>query len=309
MQLGRGQPVGEVDEAVDLRAENGLGVGCLKPRHAAADHACVEADLGDGARDVDRLAGLGADHHEIGMRGLHLAYDGGKVGHARRKGAVVDDLHPALLRCVARTLQKGVAELNVGGDDGDGRRLRVERVGDAEERLHRGVDGVLAYRRHAEIFVVFELRVVGEAEQAHQHHVVLHRDRQRRGDDRRRIAADDEVRVIDVEDLGVDRRHVGRVALVVVVDELHLPAEQAALGVLVLGPDLHGEQRRLAAAGERARLRHAEADLDRIGREPWRRRERRGEPAGGEPRPNLRLSSFPPAVARRRTASSRRDSG
>ena len=147
-------------------------------------------------------------------------------------------------------------------------------IGHVEERLHRDVRRILADRRHAEVLVVIELGVVRESEQAHQHHVVLHGDRQRRGDDRRRIAAVDQVDLIDVEQLGVDRGHIGRIALVVVIDKLDRPAEQAALGVLVLRPDLHGEQRGFAAARERARLRHAESDLDRIGRKGRRNRKR-----------------------------------
>jgi len=53
--------------------------------------------------------------------------------------------------------------------------------------------------------------------------------------------------------------------LVVVVDELHRSAEQAAPLVHVVLPDLHGQQRRLAVGGESAGQRHAEADLDRVG--------------------------------------------
>ena len=81
---------------------------------------------------------------------------------------------------------------------------------------------LFAGREYAEIFVVFELGVIGETEEAHQHHVVLHGDRYRRGDDRRGVAAVDQIDLIDVEKLGVDRRHVRRIALIVVVDELDL---------------------------------------------------------------------------------------
>ncbi len=49
------------------------------------------------------------------------------------------------------------------------------------------------------------------------------------------------------------------------MDELNLPAEQAALGVDFFFPDLAAEQRLLAVHGERAGQRHAEADFDRCG--------------------------------------------
>ena len=45
------------------------------------------------------------------------------------------------------------------------------------------------------------------------------------------VAGDDQVDLVDVEQLGVDRRDACRVGLIVVVNELHLPAEQATLGV------------------------------------------------------------------------------
>ena len=167
-----------------------------------------------------------------------------------------------------------MAELNVGRDDGDRRRFGIELVGHIEERLRRDIRRILAGRRHAKVLVVIELGVVRESEQAHQHHVVLHGDRQRRGDDRRRVAAVDEIYLIDIEQLRVDRRHIGRIALIVIIDEFDRPPKQTAFGVLVFRPNLHGEQRRFAAARQRARLSHAEPDLDRIGGEGRRNRKR-----------------------------------
>jgi hypothetical protein len=78
-------------------------------------------------------------------------------------------------------------------------------------------------------------------------------------------AADHELDLVHVEQLGVDRRHGRRIALVVVGHELDLAAEQAALGVHVIDPDLHGDQGRLAVGGQRTGLRHAQSDTDRIG--------------------------------------------
>ena len=57
-------------------------------------------------------------------------------------------------------------------------------------------------------------------------------------------------------------RHEAGIGLVVVGDELHLAPEQVALGVDILDPHVEREQRGLAAAAERAGLRHAHADLD-----------------------------------------------
>src|SRR6266478_3700681 len=57
-------------------------------------------------------------------------------------------------------------------------------------------------------------------------------------------------------------RHRRGIALVVVVDELDGTAQQPALCVDVLFPDLLGEERGLAVGRKAARHCHAEADLD-----------------------------------------------
>ena len=93
-----------------------------------------------------------------------------------------------------------------------------------------------------------------------------------------RVAADHQIDLVDVEQLRVDAGHRRRIALIVVVDELHRPAEEPALGVDVLLPDLHREERRLAVGREPAGQRHAEADLDRLG---GLRRQRCGNRHGG----------------------------
>jgi hypothetical protein len=92
---------------------------------------------------------------------------------------------------------------------------------------------------------------------------VLHDDGHRRRDDVGGVARGDDVDLVDVEQLGVEARHRRGVGLVVVVDELHRPAEQAAPGVDLFFPDLHGQQRALAVGGERPGQVHAEADGER----------------------------------------------
>src|SRR5262245_30246454 len=88
-----------------------------------------------------------------------------------------------------------------------------------------------------------------------------HHGRRRR---HRGVGPDDEIDLVDLEQLGVDARHRARRTLIVVVDELDRPPEQAALGVGLLLPDLHAEQRLLAVRRQRASQRHGEADLDRL---------------------------------------------
>jgi len=54
--------------------------------------------------------------------------------------------------------------------------------------------------------------------------------------------------------------------MVVIIDQLDRAAEQTSLGVDVLLPDFDRQQRRLAVGRKGPGKRHAEADLDRLGR-------------------------------------------
>ena len=119
-------------------------------------------------------------------------------------------------------------------------------------------------REHREIFVVVELVVDPGAEQAQIEPLLLDHDRHRRRDLGGRVGADGEIDLVHVKQLGVDAGHRRRIALIIVIDELDRAAEQAALGVDVLFPDLHRDERHLAVGRERAGERHAKADLDRL---------------------------------------------
>ena len=55
----------------------------------------------------------------------------------------------------------------------------------------------------------------------------------------------EEVNLVYVEQLLVERRDHRRVALIIVVDELDGSAEQTAVGIDILLPDLLGQQGRL----------------------------------------------------------------
>jgi hypothetical protein len=81
---------------------------------------------------------------------------------------------------------------------------------------------------------------------------MLDRHRHRRGDQVGAIARDDQVYLVDIEQLCIDPGHGRRTALVIVIDELDRPAQEPALGVDVVLPDLHRQERRLAGGGEPA---------------------------------------------------------
>ena len=119
-------------------------------------------------------------------------------------------------------------------------------------------------------------------------------DRHRRRGDIRAIARYDEIDLVDIEQLCVDAGHLRRVGLIVIIDEFDRAAEQPALGVDVVRPDLHGQEAALAVDRERAGQRHRKPDRDRLaarrlllgegrGRKQQPRRERAGHAA--EPAP------------------------
>src|SRR5262249_40109639 len=119
-------------------------------------------------------------------------------------------------------------------------------------------------------------------------------DRHGRRDQRGGIGPDHEVDLVDVEQLGVDRRDLGGRALVIVVDELHRTAEYPALGGDVLFPNLLPEPRPPSVRPEPAGQRHAVADLDRLaglrrGRRGGERADDQREGTGAGERPAFQV--------------------
>ena len=207
---------------------------------------------------------IGAHHHDIRVGRLDRPHDRREIGLRRRIAAVVDDAQAERLGVFARAVGGVARELLVGGDDRHRLRLRALLHRDVEEALGEGGLRVRPRRDHHEIVRVVELGVDREAEQPDERLLLLDDDRHGRRQHGGGVGADDQLDLVDVEQLRVDARHGRRVALVVVVDELDRPAEQPALGIDVLLPDLLGEQRGLAVGREPAGQRHAVADLDRL---------------------------------------------
>ena len=164
----------------------------------------------------------------------------------------------------ARAFQRHRRVFGVRAHQRDRLRLRVHPHRGVEESLRPADRGIRPRGHDLEVAVVLELGIDVQAEQPDQQELALHRDRHGRGDDVGPVSRHDQVHLVHVEQLGVDARHRGGVGLVVVVNELDLAPEDAALGIDVVAPDLHRDQRRLAVARERAGEAHAEADLERL---------------------------------------------
>src|SRR6516165_7144424 len=261
-QFRRRHPGLIIHDAVELGFELALDSGVLQSDHAATHHPRLEAQLIGGLQHADRTIWIRANQHEIRISRLDRANDRREVGRAWRVGFVVHDLEAILFDVVSAAIRSVARELGVLGCYRDRFRLWILRGCYLEEALTERFFWRRAGRQHGEVFWVVELTVRIEREQTDEHLALLHDSGNGRGHHVRPIRADDEVNLIDVEQLRVDDGHILGFGLVVVIDELDGPAQQAALGVGLFFPNLSTEQRLLARSRKRAGLRHAEADLD-----------------------------------------------
>ncbi len=183
----------------------------------------------------------------------------GEFHRVRRIGLVEDDGQVALLGDIAG-----------GQRAGSGRTPDPPRAApcscrrpSAPDRGTRRPSCRPAPRRIVEPHVVADLAVHLEREIPHQQQAALLDERHDRRGRHGRVGREQQIDLVDVDQLGVDRRRLRCARLVVIDDQFDLAAEQAALGIDIVAPDFDAEQRSLAAAGEAAGLRHRHADLDR----------------------------------------------
>ena len=281
VQRGLRHPEIVVDDAVKLRPQRRHDGRILQPHHAAAEQLGFQPHLGRRLDHADRVRRVGADIDHVRLARLDGADDRREVGGLRMIAAVIDDLETVILGVDARALDRVLRELGIGADQRDRLRLGILRHCQLEEAARPVGDRLRPGRQDLEIAVVVELVVHRETEQGDEGQVALHHDRHRRRDQVGAVARYHEVDLVDVEQLGVDAGHSGRVGLIVVIDQLDLAAEQPAGRVDVLLPDLHRDQGRLAGAGEPAGERHREPDLDRLGGLRRRGGDQRGRSESG----------------------------
>jgi hypothetical protein len=236
------------------------------PDHSASDQRWFEAGFPDGAHDADRVRREAGDVNDIWAGGLDRPHDRTEVDLVRREAAIVNDLEIILLGPMSGADCSRLRKLGIGNRDCHELWLRIHRHRDVEEALREGQMRVRSEGEDLKILVVAKLFVDPQSSKRHEDLVVLHHKRHRRTDDVGAVSGNDEVDFVDVKKLGVDARHQRRIALVVVIDQLHLAAEEAAFGVLIFGPHLGRQQRGLAVAGVGSRESHAETDLDGLRR-------------------------------------------
>ena len=223
-------------------------------------------DFVGGADDADGVRRIGGDEDDVGIECLHRAHDRRVVGRGRRIFLVEDQVEAAdLLDALPRAVGGVLGKFGVGGDDRHRLRPRRGRGGELEEAVGEGLLRLGPGRQHREVLVVMESAVGGIGENADGGHLVLHHDRNGGRHHIGRVRPDHQVDFVDVDQLGVELRHVRRIALVVIEHQLDRPPQQPALGVDVVAPDLQRGQHLLADRRHAAGQRHGHADPDRIG--------------------------------------------
>ena len=196
-----------------------------------------------------------------------------EVHRARRVGPVIDHPQPVFLAQQADTFRGALGEVVVDGEDRDRLRRRRQHLGAFEEAAGIGALDVVSGDVHREVAVVLQLLVHAGAEQRNVAHAPLHHDGHGWRDHRGGVGRGDDIDLVDIDQLRIERGDVGRVALVVIGHQLHRAAEDAALGIHVLRPDLLRQQRRAAIRREAARR---ATSRSRCG-SGWRLAQRRGK--------------------------------
>ena len=255
------QPGVVVDDAVEQRPQIPHHGGELQADHAAAENLDVIADpdLVHGTQNAGRIRRVGRDIDDIGLGGLERTNDGRELDRVRRIGLIEDDGQVALLGDIAGGQRQVLGKLLIGREQ-----RHVLAAGLLRQIDERGRPAVgRPPRRVVEPHVVADLAVHLEREIPHQQQAALLDERHDRRGRHRRVRREQQIDLVDIDQLGVDRRRLRGARLVVIDDQFDLAAEQPTLGIDIVAPDFDSEQRSLAAARKPAGLRHRHADLDR----------------------------------------------
>ena len=233
----------------------------MQADHATAENLDVVADpdLVHGAQNSGRIRRIGRDIDDVRLGGLERTNDAGEFHGIWRISLVEDNRHVALLCDFPRGQRQILGEFLVRREKRYG--LAAGLLAEIEERSRPAVGR--PPRGIVEPHVVADLAVHLEREVPHQQQAALLDQRHDRRRRHRRVGREQEIDLVDVQQLRVDRRGLGSARFVVIDDKFDLAPEQATPGVDIVTPDLDAEQRSLAAAREAAGLRHAHADFDR----------------------------------------------
>lgn len=135
----------------------------------------------------------------------------------------------------------------VGTDDGNGFRRGIKLRRHFEKRFRNDFARLRPHRHNLEVSIVIELIVHADAEHAHHRKLLLHHNRRGRCNQVGAARRDDHIHFVDFDQLGLDAKDIGRVALVAVPNQLNLASQQTAFLVDTIGPFAHGDENRPAA--------------------------------------------------------------
>src|SRR6267378_5950011 len=160
------------------------------------------------------------------------------------------------------SLRGALRERRVGDQDGHRFGLWILLPCDLKEAFSQGQVWARPSRNHHEILRVVELRVDSERHEAEKESLAFHDQRHRWRDGIVSVAADHDIDLLNIEETLVNVGYKFGVRLIVEANELHRPAEEFAVCIDVLLPDLVGESGGLAVRCERARERQTISDSE-----------------------------------------------
>ncbi|MEH2514912.1 hypothetical protein V1279_000485 [Bradyrhizobium sp. AZCC 1610] len=164
----------------------------------------ADPDLVHGTQDAGRVGRIRRDIDDIGLGGLERADDGGEFHRVRRIGLIEHNRDVALLGDVACGQREVLGEFLIRGEQRHA--LAAGLLRQIEERGRPTVGRPPG--RIVEPHVVADLAVHLEREIPHQQQAALLDERHDRRGRHRRVRREQEVDLVDIHELRVDRRRL-----------------------------------------------------------------------------------------------------
>ncbi len=213
-------------------------------------------------------------NHGVRIGGADVVDDHRVAGGVGRHALVIHDLDRRLRRLdeAAHRVRLGAGEVVRGIQQGDAFDAELDAIGGEEVGDVFRPDGGHRVGHQHDVGIVLAKERRAGAGLVDQQHLVLARDRHRHRGQRRTRVGHQDVDLVLGDELVVERRRGRGVALVVVGDEFDRDLlvvgldEHAALGVLLVDPELQALVHRHRDRGESAGGRVERADLDFCGR-------------------------------------------
>ena len=189
--------------------------------------------------------------------------DGCKIDRIRRISFIVDNLDPNLFGVFSRTFKREDREFGICAHERNCFRLGIQAGREIEKSPRYFKLSIWPIRKYLKIAIIIILIVHSEGADRKEYLAASDDGRHCGCGDDSRVTRNNQVDFVNVEQFRINTRDGSRRGLIVVIDEFNLAPEQASFRVHLVGPNLIGKQRRLAAARKAAAKRHTETYLDR----------------------------------------------